>query len=117
MSPCWDENYLVALGQTDLIEHFLDFIKKEKDLAPRTQQLYHSVLWNLLDYFAKSISDQHTKPLWTNCSQQVIFSYLKQSEDRGLSTTTIAKKRAIIKSFFEFLVAIGYLKENPITYY
>jgi len=114
MGPCWDESYLVALAQTREIEEFLKYKSQDKSCSERTLRLYRNYLWQLLDYFVKKVSEEHIKPFWTNCDQQVISNYYIYLQKKGNTPTTIDRKIAVIGSFFDYMVTKHYLDNNPV---
>ena len=119
MSPCWerypgDQNYLVGLAQLSIIGYFIDYLGHDERRSAKTLGLYNSYLRQLLDYFVKKVSTEYINPYWYNCNQQVIVSYFRHLKEKGNAIPTIARKMAVINTFFEFLVARGYMKDNPV---
>jgi len=113
MSSCHSQNRLIAIAQINVIGYFIDYLGHDKGHSAKTLGLYYSHLRQLLDFFVRKVSKNQYQPYWANCDKQVIKSYFLHLRKKGNAPTTIARKMAVIDSFFEFLVAEGYTKNNP----
>ena len=65
------------------------------------------------DYANASALKQGASASWTNFSRQNMLSYLLDLKERGYVSTTIARKVAAARSFFNFLVSEGIIKNDP----
>ena len=90
---------------------FLSYLEREYQYSDNTVAAYHNDLSQFLDYL-----EQH-KPLseWSAAAEDDIeayLAYMKQKE-QPYASSTIARKVAAIKSFFNYLTAQGVVAENP----
>ncbi|MGB8707469.1 MAG: site-specific integrase [Dehalococcoidia bacterium] len=114
MDYCGGENYLIALGELNALDRFRDYLRDEKSLSPETLKLYKSYIRQLFEFFVKATGVEHVQPYWANCNQQFVSNYLISLKEKGNAPRTIARKAAVIDSFFEFTVNKGYLRYNPV---
>jgi site-specific recombinase XerC len=109
MSPCWDDNYLIALGQRYAIGQFIEYLEHEKGMPAKTSALYCRYISQLLDYFVKKASQERIRPFWANCGRDILSSYYLYLIDKGENLKMLNRKMAAIDSFFDFMVSKGYL--------
>jgi len=95
------------------IDDFLNYLKVEKGFSGNTIAAYHNDLSQLLDFAEEKIAQRSMAPSWAGFSRQDMLSYLLNLKERGYVVTTVARKVAAAKSFFNFMLAEGRVKENP----
>lgn len=95
------------------IERFINYLSVEKGFSENTLAAYGSDLAQLASFVEEATARDHLTPSWANFSRQTMLSYQLQLKERSYATTTLARKIAAAKSFFKFMVAEGYLKDNP----
>ncbi|MFC1933026.1 site-specific tyrosine recombinase XerD [Chloroflexota bacterium] len=95
------------------IERFLTYLIVEKGFSDNTQEAYHNDLSQLTSFVEEDATKRGLTPSWANFSRQGMLSYLLNLKERNYAATTIARKVAAAKSFFNFMVAEGNLKDNP----
>lgn len=96
------------------IERFLTYLSVEKGFAENTILAYRNDLYHDLAAFAEpTIGRRGAMPSWANFNRQDMLGYLLSLKERGYAATTQARKVAATKSFFNFMMAEGNLKENP----
>lgn len=95
-------------SMTERVDDFLAFLSTEKGFSPNTQAAYRNDLRQFLSFV-------HGQDEWQAITKNDIVNYILaiKSSERGYATTTVARKVAAVKSFFNFLVNEGDLKENP----
>ena len=97
-----------------VIDNFLNYLAVEKGFPPNTIAAYH----NDLNQFAGFVEEEATKrgwiPPWAGFDRQSMLSYLLDLRQRNYAATTVARKVAAIRSLFNFMVAEGVIKANPI---
>ncbi|MCX7912783.1 MAG: tyrosine recombinase, partial [Dehalococcoidales bacterium] len=92
----------------DSITNFLNYLSVEKGYSEHTIAAYRNDLTGLADFALRhGISD------WTGFSRQDMIGYLLDLKERGYVPTTVARKVAAARSFFDFLVAEGVIKNDP----
>ncbi|MFC1985108.1 site-specific tyrosine recombinase XerD [Chloroflexota bacterium] len=95
------------------IERFLTYLSVEKGFSGNTLAAYRNDLSQLASFVEEDATKRGTTPLWANFSRQGMLSYLLDLKERNYAATTQARKVAAAKSFFNFMVAEGRLKDNP----
>jgi len=97
-----------------VIDNFLNYLAVEKGFPPNTIAAYR----NDLNQFAGFVEEEATKrgwiPPWAGFDRQSMLSYLLDLRQRNYAATTVARKVAAIRSLFNFMVAEGVIKANPI---
>ena len=97
----------------DYIDRFLNYLAVEKGFSENTLDAYRNDLYQLVSFVEEEASKRGFSPLWANFSRQEMLGYLLNLKERGYVPTTLARKTAAAKSFFSFMVAEGYIKDNP----
>ncbi|MEZ4708305.1 MAG: tyrosine-type recombinase/integrase [Caldilineaceae bacterium] len=102
-----------------MLEHialFLQFLTAEKDCTENTLAAYTTDIHQFYN-FLQSDSELIDVPIeqWEDVSPTVAQIYLEYMRDReGYAASTVARKMAVLKSFFHFLVQVEAIAENPI---
>ncbi len=96
------------------IESFLTYLEVEEGFSQNTIEAYRNDLTQLADFFEQEAAKRSIIPSWASFSQQDMLSYLLNLKERGYAPTTVARKVAAAKTFFNFLANEGKIKENPI---
>lgn len=91
----------------ELIEEFLSFLSVERGLAENTLESYKRDLVRFFDY----LKSRRTASV-SNVTRQKITSFMLAEKDRGLSSNSISRELACLKSFFKFLVRENKVKED-----
>lgn len=95
------------------ISQFLDFMSSEKDSSENTSAAYRNDLsqfYNFLENHAGvTIQD------WREVSSDLVANYLSDLKKQGYASSTIARKMAAVKSFFQYLQNIGLIVDKPTT--
>ncbi|MEO0070272.1 MAG: tyrosine-type recombinase/integrase, partial [candidate division WOR-3 bacterium] len=84
---------------------FLDYIEKEKNYSVQTVRNYRS---DLLQFFSYG-EDQKWKRIGKNEIGQFIYSLMRY----GLDNRSVARKLSTLKSFFNYLIRMGKIDNNP----
>jgi len=95
------------------IDSFLNYLIVEKGFSKNTVDAYRNDLHQLLEFAEKEIAKHSIVPSWADFRRQDMLSYLLNLKERGYAVTTIARKVAATKSFFNFLLAEGRIKDSP----
>jgi len=94
------------------VDEFLTSLEVEKGYSENTRVAYKNDLSQFLDY----LKTKTVPPLdaWSQVKKDHLISYiLSLKADREYASTTVARKVAAIKSFFHFLVAEGFIRDDP----
>ncbi|MFC1939537.1 site-specific tyrosine recombinase XerD [Chloroflexota bacterium] len=95
------------------IERFLTYLSVEKGFSSNTLAAYRNDLSQLASFVKEDAIKREATPSWATFSRQGMLSYLLDLKERNYAATTQARKVAAAKSFFNFMVAEGKLKDNP----
>jgi integrase/recombinase XerD len=95
------------------IQSFLDHISIEKGFSDNTLEAYRNDLNQLANFMEELAVVQGYNPEWATVDRNLLISYILNLKDRNYATTTVARKVAAVKSFFDFLVAEGTLRSDP----
>ncbi|MBV7335362.1 tyrosine recombinase [Chloroflexi bacterium TSY] len=93
------------------ISQFLDFMSSEKDSSENTYAAYRNDLFQFLNFL-----ENHTGATvqdWREVSSDLVANYLSDLKKQGYASSTIARKIAVVKSFFQYLQNIGLIVDNP----
>jgi len=94
------------------IDDFLTSIEVEKGYSVNTRVAYKNDLGQFLD-FLKSPAESSVNS-WSEVSKNHLVDYILHLKTvREYASTTVARKVAAIKSFFHFLVAEGFITDDP----
>jgi integrase/recombinase XerD len=95
------------------IDSFLNYLTVEKGFSKNTVDAYRNDLYQLQEFAEKEIAKRSIVPSWADFRRQDMLSCLLNLKERGYAVTTIARKVAANKSFFNFLLAEGRIKDSP----
>lgn len=94
------------------IKAFLDYLSVEKGFSPNTITAYQNDLHQLANFIEEKTKRQGF-PHWSDVDRSLLLDYVLNLKERGYTSTTVARKVAAMKSFFEFLVSEGVMSYNP----
>ena len=89
------------------LEGFLSFLKHEKNASPHTISNYRGDLLQLARYL------ENNKLNLRDVDNIALRGFLAVLYDRGKKKSTVGRKLATIRSFFQFCVRKGWLEDNP----
>jgi len=94
----------------ELIEEFLGYLSIERGLSKNTLDSYKRDLKRFFGFLkAKGIGSID------NVTRQDITAFMLSEKDRSLSSNSIAREIACLKSFFKYLTGQNKIKENVIS--
>jgi len=94
------------------VEEFLTSLEVEKGYSENTRVAYKNDLGQFLAYVKKNALPPVQD--WGSVTKDHLVAYiLSLKGEREYASTTVARKVAAIKSFFHFLVAEGFVKDDP----
>ncbi len=94
----------------EAIEQFLRHLRDERNASPHTLRNYQSDLEQFFFY----LSPPNTKPpALAKIDHRLIREYLAHLHDQHLEKSSVARKLAALRSFFQFCVREGLLRQNP----
>ena len=95
------------------IDSFLNYLNVEKGFSQNTVVAYRNDLYQLASFVEEEAAKRGSAPSWASFGRQGLLSYLLNLKERNYAATTMARKVAAMRSFFNFMVAEGSMKDNP----
>ncbi len=92
----------------DLVKNFIFYLSVEKGLAQNTLDSYQRDLKKFTQYLK-----QHNIADVEAITRRIVSNYLYEQKELGLSSSTISRNIASIRSFFQFLLREQKIKDNP----
>lgn len=92
-----------------LIQRFINYTRLERGLSENSSIAYRRDLSDF-DDFAKANEKSLFAVLYSD-----VLAYLRQLQQKGLASSTLARRINSLKSFYRFLVAEGLIKDSPIS--
>jgi integrase/recombinase XerD len=96
------------------IDGFLDFIASEDEASANTIAAYRNDLTQLLTFlngYQSPLGDKVTD--WQQVTPGIVQEYMFEMRGRDYAPTTVARKVAAMKSFFEYLLESGAVAVDP----
>jgi len=97
-----------------VIDNFLNYLAVEKGFPQNTILAYRNDLNQLASFVEGEAAKRGSIPPWASFDRQSMLSYLLDLRQRNYAATTVARKVAAVRSLFNFMVAEGIIKANPI---
>ncbi len=95
------------------IDRFLAYLSIEKGFSENTLVAYRNDLSQLASFIEENAARDGSVSSWANFNRQAMLAYQLNLKERNYAATTMARKIAAAKSFFNFMVVEGLLKDNP----
>ena len=99
---------------SDILKEFLIYISKERNYSDHTLKAYERDLVR----FARFLELYHSKSLidLNQVDRGIIRQFMGKEFDEGLSSKTVARRLASIKSFFNYLIQIELIVDSPASH-
>ncbi len=97
----------------ETLQAFLDHLTVAKGASPHTVAAYRNDLGQLLEITRGGHHGAGGTTEWARVSPRLLSEYVVALHERGYSPTTVARKIASVKSFFNFLLEEGEIREDP----
>ena len=95
------------------VQQFLEFLTAEKGFSTNTRDAYQNDLNQLMTFLAPRLGSNATGDGWSKTTRAMLSDYVMELRDRDYAPTTVARKIAAAKSFFNFLVNEALVTEDP----
>ncbi|MFQ5400161.1 MAG: site-specific tyrosine recombinase/integron integrase [Anaerolineae bacterium] len=92
---------------------FLDHLDQEYKYSRNTTAAYKNDLSQFLRFLSGE-QYQHVQT-WQDITAQIVGEYVEHMKQQSYASSSVARKVAAVKSFFNFLHARGIVNENPTT--
>lgn len=93
---------------TEPVEHFLNYLKSEKQLSLNTQINYRRQLYALI-----TLASEVEFTNWRNLDSSLVRLLISRSKRQGLQARSLALRLSALRSFCDWLVKNGQLTANP----
>ncbi|MDD5591055.1 MAG: site-specific tyrosine recombinase XerD [Dehalococcoidales bacterium] len=97
----------------EAINSFLTYLTVEKGFSSNTIAAYQNDLEQLAEFAREEAAKSGSLPSWASFGREGMLRYLLNLKERNYAATTIARKVAALRSFFNFMKAEGTVKDNP----
>ncbi len=95
------------------VERFLRVLEAERGFSLNTIFAYRNDLNQFITFLGGGDADEGTAVRWDALTDRELQTYLVHLRDRDYASSTVARKTAAIKSFFQFLCAEGQMGADP----
>lgn len=92
-----------------VIRQFLDYMRLERNLSPRTVRSYDEDLCGFESYF-KRLDNQLS---WESVDSDVIRGWVESMMDKGNTATSIGRRLSALRSFYRFALVRKMVSVNP----
>ncbi len=89
---------------------FLDFLQQEYKYSNNTTAAYKNDLNQFLSFLEEGKFDLND---WSDVNGEIISDYVEHMKEQPYASSSIARKVAAVKSFFNFLFARSIVSKNP----
>ena len=100
----------VARALVAPVDGWLDELRRARRLSERTLDAYAR---DLADYTA--FAGRHSLEKWTEATTTFVDGYFASLQRRGLSTSTVARRRSTLRGFHGFLARTGQRDDDPLA--
>lgn len=97
----------------DQLLAFLNYLKKEYKYSHNTTAAYKNDLSQFMRFLSERASGE--LDLWSEVTPDIVVDYIKFMKEQPYASSSIARKVAAVKSFFNYLFAKGVISHNPST--
>lgn len=94
---------------------FLSYLEQEYQYSGNTIAAYKNDLSQFLRFLTQQKGFSNASAHWHNITQQDVDAYVAFMKEKAYASSSVARKVAAVKSFFNFLYARGIISENPTT--
>jgi integrase/recombinase XerC len=94
------------------VEEYLTYLRAERDASGHTLRNYQSDLQQFLEYL-EGLAQGGAAPTPDAVDHFAIRGFLARLHGKGLQKSSLARKLAVLRSFFRFLCRQGRLAANP----
>ena len=92
-----------------MIDQFVDYMRYERNMSPRTIQEYSDDLSDFESFF-KNLDDHLT---WETVDQDVVREWVESMMDKGNAATSVNRRLSSLRSFYRFAMKRNKVEINP----
>lgn len=97
-------------GVDEQIREFLQALKQARGYAPNTVEAYRN---DLAQFVRFAQVERPTVTEWQRVDRPLLLTFVLHLKERGYTPASIARKIAVLKTFFHFLVEQGVITDDP----
>jgi integrase/recombinase XerC len=98
----------------ELLKQFLEHLQYERNVSQHTLRNYRSDLEQFFDYIAPAAADDNRRfPPLSEIDHLTIREWLSHLHTEQRKKSSVARKLAALRTFFQFLVREGSVESNP----
>ncbi len=109
----WGDGERVTVQDARVIQEFIDHLGIERGLAGNTLESYARDLRQFLEYLGEEREDGQCPLLLREAEPARLVAYVVWMREKGMAPSTIARRLAALRSFYNFMVQEDYLELNP----
>ncbi len=106
------------MADAGVIQEFIDYLGVERGLAVNTLESYGRDLRQFLRYLKRrngeDPDDEGDELLIEGATRATVVAYVVWMRERGMASSTIARRLAAMRSFYNFMVQEDYMPRNPV---
>ncbi len=103
----------VTVEDAGVIQEFIDYLGIERGLAGNTLESYARDLRQFLKYLEEEREGGEKPLLLYEAKRARLVAYVMWMRERGMASSTIARRLAALRSFYNFMVQEDYMEMNP----
>ncbi len=108
----------LTLADADVIQEYIDYLGVERGLAGNTLDSYGRDIKQFLRYLKTLNGDDSEQAtgnglLIEEATRATVVTYVVWMRERGMASSTIARRLAALRSFYNFMVQEDYMPRNP----
>lgn len=92
------------------IRDFLDYLQHRKGYAHNTIEAYRNDLAQFLNF---ALNERPHLAHWGRVDKPLLLTFLMHLKERGYTTSSVARKVAVLKTFYHFLTESHLISEDP----
>ena len=92
-----------------LVSQFVDYMRYERNMSPRTIRSYSEDLDDFESFF-RNLDGQLS---WETIDRDIIREWVESMMDRGNSATSVNRRLSSLRSFYRFALKRGMVEVNP----
>ena len=96
----------------ETIEEFIEFLLDERGASANTVIAYRKDLGQLAGHVREHLHGARSTS-WNAVNEAVLIHFVQVLRERGYRESSVARKVAVVRSFFAFLIGRGLIRNNP----
>jgi integrase/recombinase XerD len=94
----------------DKVHEFLDALRHGKGYAQNTVEAYRNDLTQFINF---ALGESTEPASWDRVDKSLLLAFVTRLKERGYTPSSVARKVAVLKSFFHFMLERGLIANDP----